>query len=105
MATSEPVRTCDLCSCTIEARGDHATLVLPITPDLREQIRVELMRDAPGLGPLGLAFASVPASYQFDICVECVEGILPDLPRLMRDGVTAILERVQRQRAAGRGVE
>lgn len=99
------VRKCDLCKNVIPAGRAFCSLVYPLSRDDRSRLgrlATELMQRMRGTvngSILGIvpATAVVPNRYTFEVCVGCIDGILPDLQSMKDDAITRIIDDQRRQ--------
>jgi hypothetical protein len=95
---------CDLCHTTIPQGIKHAAIVVPLTKGDREELKQEILRDAPKIpmqNVFGFQFDAermTPEVWQFEVCMGCIDGIL----RMLKTLKTEQIKHILRQRAEAR---
>lgn len=89
-------RLCDLCHAEL-TRQTRVAMTYPL--DAEDTRRVRTARaTTPPPSLFGLAIErAVPALYEFEFCLGCVEGLLPMLGELKRQRIKEILEERNRR--------
>lgn len=101
---------CDLCHNEIPSGVKHAAIAVPLTKDDRAELMREVERMMPQAPPHNIFGAMMtpenmtPNVWQFEVCMDCIYGILPMLRKLKTEQIAHILrrkaearERAQRQ--------
>lgn len=94
---------CDLCHNEIPRGVKCAGIGIPLSKDDRALFIKEIERDLPKpehniFGGMITAERIAPEYWSFEVCVSCIDGILPMLRELKTEQITHIL----RERAAAR---
>jgi hypothetical protein len=98
---------CDLCHNEIPRGVKHAGIVIPLSKDDRDMFIKEIQRDMPKMehnifGGMMTAERMAPAYWSFEVCVSCIDGILPMLRELKTEQIQNILRERELARERGR---
>lgn len=89
---------CDLCRNEIPRGIKHSTITIPLSKSDRAMVAEEMRKHAPPapthnifgspLDPMAMA----PEAWSFEICVGCVDGLMPMLRELKTTQIKHILD-------------
>lgn len=98
------ITDCDLCKNVIPRGVKYAAITIPLAKTDRAEIRETIVSDIQAMPSPASTFGPftpenmVPEYWQFDVCIECIEGILPMLASLK----TTQIRRLLKEKAAVR---
>lgn len=92
-----PAKTiCDLCQNEIDPGKPHPRLSYPLDAGERERYARSCTASLPK-SILDIAVVVTPDLYVFDLCLGCVEGILPMLADLKRAAIDRLIQERSRR--------